>query len=208
LFLTIYEVEERKKTAVLLQNSLEELKSYQNILENAAQFDFLTSTYNRRGFKKNFEKIVNPDSVSKIPVSFVLGDIDNFKKINDTYGHAAGDSVLIEIAGLMRKAINKNDIICRWGGEEFLITLINRSYDEAMAIAECIRKEIEGRVFNCDGSMELKVTMTFGISEYDFDESTDNNVSKADRALYIGKEMGKNRVVGYESNMFPGNSDA
>jgi len=195
LLLTFFETENRKKAETLLINSLEELQSYHKLLENAAKFDFLTSTYNRRGLKESIDKTVAANTTRNIPVSFIIGDIDHFKEFNDTFGHAAGDKVLIEIANIMKKNKADSDVVCRWGGEEFLIMLINKTIDEATLEAENIRKEIEDVVILWDDSKELRVTMTFGVAQYDHNESYENSISKADSALYIGKLNGRNQVI-------------
>ena len=195
LFYTVIEIEKRQRVETLLTNSLKELQSYQEMLENAAKFDFLTSTYNRRGLKEAFDKTASANASKKIAISFIIGDIDHFKEFNDTFGHAAGDKVLIEIANIMKKNKADGDVVCRWGGEEFLIMLINKTIDEAMLEAENIRKEIEAAVIPWDDSKELRVTMTFGVAEYDYSESYENSISKADSALYIGKLNGRNQVI-------------
>jgi len=195
LIFTFIEVEKRKKTEVQLKKSLYELTSYQKKLEDAAKYDFLTATVNRRGlidiFNNNIERETNN------PVFFIMGDIDHFKKFNDIYGHAAGDKVLMEIARIMQRNIRNNDVVCRWGGEEFIIMLLDRKYDEALLIAENIRKEIESTVIPWDNSQELKATMTFGVAEHDYGDSIESSISKADAAMYIGKGKGRNQVVDY-----------
>ncbi len=201
LLFTIFEIEKRKRAEAQLTNSLEELQSYQTLLENAAKFDFLTSTYNRRGFKQAFDKTVTANTADKTPISFILGDIDHFKDFNDTYGHAAGDKVLIEIATLMKSNNSDDDLVCRWGGEEFLIMLYNKTYEEAKFFAEDIRRQIEAVVIPWDNSKVLKVTMTFGVTEYDYDGSYETSISEADSALYIGKFKGRNQVIIYQSLM-------
>ncbi len=191
------EVEKRKKTETQLKNSLKESTSYQKLLENAAKYDFLTSTVNRRGLVDIFNENIKIDSEAKTSVTFIMGDIDNFKQFNDTYGHAAGDKVIIEIANIMLKNIRTNDVVCRWGGEEFIIMLLHRTYDEALNFAENIRKEIESTVIAWDNSMELRATMTFGLVEHNWSDKIYSSIAKADAAMYIGKEKGKNQVVGH-----------
>ena len=198
LLLTVHEVEKRKRTETLLTNSIEELKTYHELLENAAKYDFLTKTYNRRGLKESFNKNIALNRITRIPVSFILGDIDFFKQLNDTFGHAAGDKVLIEITNIMKKNISNKDVVCRWGGEEFLIMLLNRTYADVILIAKNIRKEIETIVIPWENSVNIRATMTFGVAEYDYDDSIENCISKADSALYVGKGNGRNQVISYE----------
>lgn len=197
LLSTVFEVEKRKKTEVQLRTSLEELTSFQKLLENAAKYDFLTSTMNRRGLEDLFNKNIDIHSKTKVPVGIIMGDIDYFKKINDTYGHAAGDKVLIEFANIMKKNTRNDDVVCRWGGEEFIMVLIDKKYDEAMLFAENIRKEIEAKTVFWDTSMEIRATMTFGVAEHCNGKSIESSISKADAALYVGKRKGRNQVIGY-----------
>lgn len=194
---TFLQVEKRKRTEGLLRNSLMEIKSYQNLLENAARYDYLTNTYNRRGLNESFLNIIAINESTRTPISFLLGDIDHFKQFNDSLGHAAGDKVLIEVSRIIKKNIKENDVVCRWGGEEFLIMLVGRNYEEALNVAEDIRKKIEAVVIPWDNGQELKVRMTFGVAEHDHEDDIKISVNKADSALYIGKEKGRNQVVGY-----------
>lgn len=196
LFINLYEVEFRKKAETQLMQSLNELKTYQEFLENAAKYDFLTSMVNRRGLKDRFDEYVQ--SNSKNPVSFIMGDIDFFKRFNDTFGHSAGDKVLIEIAEIMKNTVSQEDIVCRWGGEEFVIMLFGRPYEEVLQIAEKIRKEIETNVIPWENSINLNATMTFGVVEHDCESSLEESILKADNALYYGKANGRNRVIDYK----------
>lgn len=193
---TVFEVDKRKKTESQLGKSLEELRKYQKLLENAAKYDFLTNTVNRRGLKEIFNKSVDVTGAEKVPISFIMGDIDYFKNFNDTFGHAAGDKVLVEIANLIRNSIKSNDVVCRWGGEEFILMLLETTYDEALLCAEDIRRKIEAVVIPWKNGRELRVTMSFGVAGFDYDESIDVIISKADSALYVCKKSGRNRVVG------------
>lgn len=196
LVLTLNELEKRRKTERLLKSSINELKSYQTLLESAAKMDFLTTTYNRRGFKEKLAEHIKSGKDSKKPMVLLLADIDYFKQYNDTYGHATGDKVLIKAADIMKKNVYKNDIVCRWGGEEFLILLLNKTYEEALKTAEQIRQNIEAAAIKLDESSEVNITITIGVAEYKEEESFDECISKADRALYEGKELGRNRVIG------------
>jgi GGDEF domain-containing protein len=99
-----------------------EIKSYHDLLENSAKHDFLTNTCNRRGLAESFENLITIKG-TKTPISFIICDIDNFKSFNDTYGHTAGDRILVEIADIMRTNVSEKDAVCRWGGEEILLLL-------------------------------------------------------------------------------------
>ncbi len=196
LLLTMNEAEKRKKTARLLKDSIVELKSYQRLLESAAKMDFLTTTYNRRGYEEKLIEYMKETEENKLPISVLIADIDFFKHYNDTYGHAAGDKVLINTAAIMQRNVTKKDIVCRWGGEEFLIVLFNKTYEEALIVAENIRKDIETSIIKLENSQTLNFTITIGVAEYERDNSFDQCISNADKALYNGKEQGRNKVTG------------
>lgn len=199
LFFTMHEFEKSKRAETMLTHSLDELRSYQRIIENAAKCDILTNTFNRRGLKESFNKRIASDNVGNTPISFVIGDIDYFKQFNDTFGHAAGDKVLIEIADIIRNNIGSDDILCRWGGEEFVIILFSTTCKEAIATAEIIRGKVEALTIFWENFLELKGTMTFGVAEYSYTESIEECISKADNALYFGKNNGRNQVNGYQN---------
>ncbi|MGE5678321.1 MAG: diguanylate cyclase [Pseudomonadota bacterium] len=200
LFITVYEFERSRRAGALLNKSLEELKAYQQIIENAAKCDILTNTYNRRGLKEVFNERIKLLTDNKIPISFVISDIDYFKQFNDLYGHAAGDKVLVKYADIIRKNIGQDDILCRWGGEEFVMILFGVKYDEAIGIAGLIRKEIEAYGIDWEDSAILRGTMTLGVAEYNYEDSIEECVSKADGALYFGKSNGRNQVNGYQDS--------
>ena len=198
LLLAFQEVEKRKKTEHLLMNSLSELTSYQTMLENAAKYDFLTATVNRRGLKDIINKNLNLNDAARLPAVFIMGDIDYFKQFNDEYGHAAGDMVLKEVVRLMQDAIGSNDVVCRWGGDEFVLMILDKPYDEALRIAEKIRFGIASASIPWEHGEQLKATMTFGVAEHIPGESFEHCIAHADTALYVSKEKGRNRVIDYQ----------
>jgi diguanylate cyclase (GGDEF)-like protein len=195
LFITYVENEKHKRTQVLLSNSLEEIQSYHDLLENAAQHDFLTNTCNRRGLAEEFDAQMEAFGENAPPISMMIGDIDKFKQFNDTYGHTAGDKVLVEIARIMKDSIGEKDIVCRWGGEEFVIVLFGKTKKSAVQTAERIRKAIQDNIILWAESQHLHATMTFGVAEHISGSTIQDDVSRADSALYKGKEQGRNRVV-------------
>ena len=203
LIVTWYQSEKRKRTEAMLNKSLAENKSYQALLENSATHDFLTDTCNRRGLAESFEHYMR-ENRQKDPVCFIIGDIDEFKHFNDTFGHNAGDKVLVELANLMKASVGPKDVVCRWGGEEFVIMLAGKSYDDGLAFAGRLRRDIEAIVIVYD-QMELHTTMTLGVAQYDVKYNMKSAVSEADSALYLGKKRGRNRVVGWQEVVdFPG----
>jgi diguanylate cyclase (GGDEF)-like protein len=158
--------------------------------------DFLTGALNRKGFIKiaNFEfsRMERYDVKSAI----LMLDIDYFKKINDTYGHACGDFILKGVVKLFIKNVRLNDVVCRWGGEEFLILLTETDYEGALLAGEKIRKVIERQGFHYHGR-EIRLTITIGVSTLNSGKTLDHSIEQSDQALYSGKTNGRNRVVGY-----------
>lgn len=125
----------------------------------------------------------------------LMSDIDHFKKINDTYGHQAGDFVLKNIAQVISQSVRKTDIVCRYGGEEFLVTFVNMPEHAASAVAEKIRANIQAAVITFEGKT-IPVTSSFGMSMVKpVDTSIDDVVKRADAALYASKRSGRNRVT-------------
>ncbi|MCM1024100.1 MAG: GGDEF domain-containing protein [Prevotella sp.] len=158
-------------------------------LANLASKDTLTGFYNRR---KMHEYLVTA-AESEETFSLIMSDIDNFKRLNDTYGHDCGDEALRAVSDACRRCVSDGDRICRWGGEEFLI-LTNSPLDCAADTAEKIRSAVEACRLNFNGS-DINITMTLGVSEYDPSSTIDKTITAADQNLYIGKNSGKNQVV-------------
>jgi len=154
-------------------------------LHNEIYIDNLTQLYNR----KIIEKILNKIDT----IGVILIDLDNFKKINDTYGHNVGDFVLQKTAEIIKKSVRRNDYEIRWGGEEFLIILNNIDKENLFNIAKKIRQKIENYNFEVVG----KVTASFGIciGEVEDKESFLKLIEKVDKALYTSKREGKNRIT-------------
>lgn len=139
--------------------------------------------------------------LNKQNLSVLMFDIDFFKKFNDTYGHECGDYVLIKVAELIKKSLRDTDVASRYGGEEFTVLLVETGKDEAMLVAERIRKNIEGYDFVYN-NQHLHVTISVGVSVFDAEKNLVNSpadfVNQADKGLYISKENGRNRVTFYD----------
>ena len=123
----------------------------------------------------------------------VLGDIDFFKKVNDVYGHACGDQVLIEISQIMKKNLKGKGFVCRWGGEEFLIVYRDHKVEKAVKELEKLLQEIRETEIEYQQE-KVHVTMTFGMVQGTMD-TPDSMLSEADQKLYIGKQNGRNQIV-------------
>ena len=168
------------------------LVKYNDKLKEEANTDQLTGLFNRRRAKEFLAETIENSGGSPITVS--IGDIDFFKKVNDRYGHDAGDEVLKAAATVMRECMREDTLISRWGGEEFLIVLPNCNGDQAYMALERLRRKISDTVIETKEA-NIQITMTFGISEYDFSGDMEATIKTADERLYRGKENGRNQVV-------------
>ena len=160
-----------------------------------AMTDALTQCLNRRGFYDQAQQKIRHLLKKSQHVCVVLWDIDKFKSINDRYGHAGGDQVLIETVNQVRSHIKREDLLGRLGGEEFVILLGRIEFDEANDVAERLRKIIEGHTIHCNGK-DIKVTASFGVVFVEDDNiDVEKAIDIADSALYQAKEFGRNKVV-------------
>ncbi|MCF7858140.1 MAG: diguanylate cyclase [Candidatus Cloacimonetes bacterium] len=168
-------------------------EKYTSEMEKIAKTDLLTQLPNRRAVLDQINYEVNRFLRNNEPFTIVISDIDDFKNINDSYGHDVGDKVLIALAKLIKDSIRKQDICARWGGEEFLFLLPGTDAKGGLTISEKIRKKIEKEKIK-HGENLLTFTMTFGVSTYTKGSTVDECITRADKALYQGKKTGKNRV--------------
>jgi diguanylate cyclase (GGDEF)-like protein len=153
-------------------------------------FHLLTQTYNRRKLKEILQREIERSNRYETSLCVALFDIDNFKNINDTYGHNVGDEVLRYLAKIVKNAIRVNDTFGRWGGEEFLLILPNVSLEEAKIACEKIRFIITQTEFETIGS----ITCSFGLCAYSATSNFDTLISQCDHAMYKAKSAGKNCV--------------
>lgn len=159
--------------------------------------DKLTGLKNRTGFYSDYGKKherLLADEWEFHSVSLIICDIDFFKKVNDTYGHNAGDAVLKHTAEILGRNCPSGAEVYRWGGEEFIIALPDKNLAGAAETAEKLRLAMEKSVCRFE-ELEIKVTMSFGCTEIDPEKSVENNISDADEKLYKAKESGRNRVI-------------
>lgn len=152
--------------------------------------DELTGINNRRSFDNIFEKSIEHAKRYKKSLSLIMFDIDNFKQVNDNYGHQKGDDVLKELAFLVQAGIRKSDIFARYGGEEFMILCTETTLPQAMYLAEKIRALIQNNKF----SIHTTITCSFGVTQYQEPESKKDFITRVDKLLYKAKQNGKNRV--------------
>lgn len=158
--------------------------------------DPLTGVYNRRYLESHLQSQFHRAQARKRPLSIMLIDIDRFKWVNDRLGHAAGDQVLQEVALRLRRNLRGKDLICRFGGEEFIVVMPDTELGDAYKVAERIRSQIADRPFSLTGGKTLQVTASVGISgKKPYDDTPEEMIARADAALYRAKEQGRNRVV-------------
>ena len=163
-------------------------------LEKYVNYDTLTHLLNRRSMD-NYLQAAHKEAVSgQAPFCLLLMDIDDFKKVNDNYGHDCGDEVLKGVARIISTGVQKNDNVFRWGGEEILV-LLKTNLDEAVAVAERIRKSIAKDPIEYSETVRVSVTVTIGVAPYTAGVSIQQMMEDADAKLYYGKKHGKNQVV-------------
>ena len=155
---------------------------------NKAHMDDLTGQYNRRYFNNKLQEELNKIDLKKSKLSLIFIDVDDFKKVNDNYGHSMGDEVLQKISILLKQNLRRIDTLARWGGEEFAIILPDTNVERAKIISERLREVIEKNDFG------VRVSISVGASIADKYIKPDNLVSMADKAMYVAKKK-KNCVV-------------
>ncbi len=189
-FIQINQFEMEENYFIISFSDITELEKEKKVIEHQAETDHLTNLYNRLKFENVLSQECIRSSRYKNKLGMIMIDIDNFKKINDSYGHLAGDNVLKELVAVVNFSIRKTDIFTRWGGEEFVILATETDLPGVALFAERVRADIENHNFPEVG----KVTCSLGIAEYVENEPKENFIKRADEALYRAKFYGKNRV--------------
>ncbi|MDT8899731.1 diguanylate cyclase [Anaeroselena agilis] len=192
----------RMKTHLELKQSREELKTYarqleaKNLelkealarLEISAITDFLTNLPNRRYMLQKIQEEIARIKRAKSAMTLILLDVDNFKDINDSVGHDCGDAVLKGIADIMRRTVREQDIVTRWGGDEFLFLLPDTDFAGGQVVGEKIRQAIGASTVPYCGKL-FSVSVSFGVAQYDVELDIDANIKRADEALYRQKKQ-------------------
>lgn len=160
----------------------------------ASHHDPLTGLHNRRGFMEAWEDAAHRSQRSGRPVSIILADLDHFKQVNDLRGHAAGDVALRSVARTLRASLRAQDVVARWGGEEFMLLLPDTDREGAIRVAESARAAIEAMRIE-EGASVFGVTLSLGVSEHARGRRAEETIAEADAALYRAKQQGRNRVV-------------
>ncbi|MFP4161189.1 MAG: diguanylate cyclase [Ectothiorhodospira sp.] len=172
-------------------------------LRESALNDAMTGLRNRRFLEEYSQTLVAQSRRRQTPMTLMMLDLDYFKTVNDTHGHDVGDQILRELAGILRGHLRESDLVLRYGGEEFLVILMDTGGEAALEVAEKIRKTVEATTFRVAGG-ELHKTLSVGLAEYPGDAQAFWQVLKyADVALYAAKDRGRNQVVRFEAPMWP-----
>jgi diguanylate cyclase (GGDEF)-like protein/PAS domain S-box-containing protein len=162
-------------------------------LHEKATHDSLTKVANRAEFDRALQRMVKSHVARQLPCSLIIGDLDHFKRINDTYGHQAGDEVLTTVAGLLKRKCRQGDLVARYGGEEFVMLCADCDNAAATSRAEDIRRELAALPQGAVGG--AYVTGSFGVTELQAGDTPETMLRRADRALYQAKDRGRNIVV-------------
>jgi len=180
-----------------------ELSEMNDRLLRISLTDGLTGVDNRRALEQRLHEMFEHSLRLHEPVSVVMCDIDHFKMVNDTYGHAAGDEVLKQFAGILKDEAREIDRVGRYGGEEFLLLLPGTVLDAAVTFSERLRQRVDAHTFSYEGGT-LKRTVSFGVASWPHPKITgrEGMLKAADDALYVAKETGRNRVVRFDSTEF------
>ncbi len=160
-------------------------------LQDKTTHDKLTQAYNREYLEQNIEHMIADCAKAKCQLALCMLDIDFFKKVNDTFGHSIGDNVLIELVQIINDFSRKDDILIRWGGEEFIMVFKTHSHNDLTIATENIRLIIDEHLFE----VADHITCSFGVSIYKNQEDIKETILRVDEALYLAKDSGRNRVV-------------
>lgn len=203
----LLETRKREEATHSLQASLDtmaqemtQLRKEVERLNNEASTDALTRVSNRRAFDIALERAISSSKMNSTRLSLLILDIDHFKNFNDQFGHVIGDKVLRFVATMLQKNVKGNDTVARFGGEEFAVILPETAYEDALSVAENVRKRICAQTLS-DSAENIKlgsVHVSVGGALYRYGESAEEFIHRADKCLYQAKNNGRNKVVGEE----------
>lgn len=198
----IHDFIQKPVSAQLIHSLIQNRFEYKRRIDEAVLVDDLTRTFNRKYMNAKLNEMMAWYQRTEDPGTVALIDIDHFKQVNDTYGHTTGDVVLSEFASILNNKTRESDIVCRYGGEEFVILFPNTLPEDGMAVVERIRQEIENQTFETDNGEYFSITFSSGLnvlSERNLDEN--QLIAEADEALYNAKANGRNRISQYDTSM-------
>jgi diguanylate cyclase len=185
-------VETRKR----VQESEAKIKQLEQELEQVSEKvreDQLTGALNRRGLDEAYEREATRAQRNNAPICVALLDIDNFKRLNDTMGHQAGDQALIHLTTIIKESLRPSDVVARYGGEEFIIVLPDTGIEEAEQTIVRLQRELTKKYF-LSGNDRVLVTFSAGVALRGEEESQEDLIGRADSAMYRAKQAGKNQV--------------
>src|SRR5690606_4528968 len=193
----------RVRSLLRLKAEQDDLKLANRQLQLQSRSDGLTGLSNRLGLEEKLKEMYEHSARLHEPLACVMCDLDHFKKVNDTYGHQAGDALLRQLAEILREEAREIDRVGRYGGEEFMFLLPGTVLDAAVTFAERIREAVESRTFTFE-STTIKGTLSLGVAALPHPRvcGADGLVKAADSALYAAKSLGRNRVVRFDSTLY------
>jgi two-component system, cell cycle response regulator len=186
-----------KRERDLLHENAEELRRRADAASEMSMTDALTGLLNRYGLQRALQRELSEARRYARPLSCLLLDVDYFKAVNDTHGHAAGDAALMQAASVLTESVRGSDVVCRYGGEEFLVLAPETDARGALSLAEKMRLAVSARLFG-DGERAFPLTLSVGVAELRRDESGNDMIARADLALYQAKQRGRDRVEAAE----------
>jgi diguanylate cyclase (GGDEF)-like protein/PAS domain S-box-containing protein len=190
-----------RQTLTELHASRDKIQQQNDELQKLANCDPMTGCFNRRAFFNRAHEMMTHAQASGEPLSCLMSDIDKFKNFNDTYGHAVGDLVIQQVSRLLKRAMRPEDVLCRYGGEEFCILLPGMKLDQAARVAEGIRAAIEAEAGSSITEVSnLRITSSFGVAQLGKGGAVtlEQLIDRADQGLYVAKESGRNQVQSLE----------
>jgi diguanylate cyclase (GGDEF)-like protein len=180
--------------SIQVEERTAELEMMNKKLLTLSTIDDLTGLRNRRDFRTNALQESSRFERGGEPFCILLIDIDYFKQVNDVNGHACGDKVLIQMGQLMKGQIRQQDLLARWGGEEFILMIVETKIEQGQQIAEKIRLAIQQNIVKFEG-LDIQVSVSVGVSQISLAEKLDDCINRADKNLYLGKKNGRNKVI-------------
>ncbi len=183
-----------------LRKSMHRLEDYTDLIESRSRTDYLTGAWNRLEIERRIELEIGRSRRYASPVALVLFDIDHFKRINDSYGHEAGDEVLKNLVSYCHANIREIDVLGRFGGEEFLVLMPNTDEGAAFSAAERLREGVAERVCGSHRGDAIRITISLGVSvihpaaDVDSYQEMKRLISQADQAMYLAKQGGRNQT--------------
>ncbi len=191
-----------QKKVVEAEKKIHELTAELDHISEVAHEDYLTGALNRRGMDEAMDREFNRADRYGSPLSIAMMDIDHFKKLNDTMGHATGDQALAHFAKIIKEVMRTTDVLARYGGEEFIIILPATEQEDAIQVVTRVQRELTKNFF-MNKNEKVLITFSAGVAERIANESPDNIIPRADAALYQAKNTGRNRVIGAENIIEP-----